>query len=163
MRGEILRLLLQLRATSRISILIVTHDLGLAWTIADRVAVMYLGRIVEVGPTREVLTEPAHPYTRALLDVVPDAERPDAQRTAPARGRAARPDAHPRRLPVPSALSCAGGWRGGPPASTVVPDVDPALMPIGDAHSTLARRGARIAALAAVPPSSCRSRGRRVG
>ena len=63
----------------RISILIVTHDLGLAWTIADRVAVMYLGRIVEVGPTKQVLTEPRHPYTRALLDVVPDAgaiERP---------------------------------------------------------------------------------------
>ena len=73
-RGEILRLLLKLRADSRISILIVTHDLGLAWTIADRVAVMYLGRIVEVGPTRRVLTEPLHPYTRALLDVVPQVE-----------------------------------------------------------------------------------------
>jgi oligopeptide/dipeptide ABC transporter ATP-binding protein len=78
-RGEILRLLLKLRETSRISILIVTHDLGLAWTIADRVAVMYLGRIVEVGPTRGVLTKPEHPYTQALLDVVPEAggiERP---------------------------------------------------------------------------------------
>ena len=73
-RGEILRLLLKLRAESKISILIVTHDLGLAWTIADRVAVMYLGRIVEVGPTKQVLTQPSHPYTRALLDVVPDAE-----------------------------------------------------------------------------------------
>ena len=78
-RGEILRLLLKLRAESRISILIVTHDLGLAWTVADRVAVMYLGRIVEVGPTKKVLTQPRHPYTRALLDVVPEAggiERP---------------------------------------------------------------------------------------
>jgi oligopeptide/dipeptide ABC transporter ATP-binding protein len=72
-RGEILRLLLELRRTASISILIVTHDLGLAWTVADRVAVMYLGRIVEVGPTREVLLRPRHPYTRALLDVVPDA------------------------------------------------------------------------------------------
>jgi oligopeptide/dipeptide ABC transporter ATP-binding protein len=71
-RGEILRLLLKLRAEARISILIVTHDLGLAWTIADRVAVMYLGRIVEVGPTKRVLTAPRHPYTRALLDVVPE-------------------------------------------------------------------------------------------
>ena len=67
-RGEILRLLLHLRETSKISILIVTHDLGLAWTIADRVAVMYLGRIVELGPTRDVLTAPMHPYTRALLE-----------------------------------------------------------------------------------------------
>ena len=72
-RGEILRLLLHLRKTARISILIVTHDLGMAWTIADRVAVMYLGRIVELGPTRNVLTAPMHPYTRALLNVVPEA------------------------------------------------------------------------------------------
>ncbi len=78
-RGEILRLLLKLRRESKITILIVTHDLGLAWTIADRVAVMYLGRIVELGPTRAVLTAPMHPYTKALLDVVPEAggiERP---------------------------------------------------------------------------------------
>jgi peptide/nickel transport system ATP-binding protein len=72
-RGEILRLLLQLRDTLQISILIVTHDLGLAWTVADRVAVMYLGRIVEIGPADLVLTHPRHPYTRALLDVVPEA------------------------------------------------------------------------------------------
>jgi oligopeptide/dipeptide ABC transporter ATP-binding protein len=72
-RGEILRLLLQLRDTLQISILIVTHDLGLAWTVADRVAVMYLGRIVEIGPADQVLTHPRHPYTRALLDVVPEA------------------------------------------------------------------------------------------
>jgi oligopeptide/dipeptide ABC transporter ATP-binding protein len=72
-RGEILGLLLKLREEMRISILIVTHDLGLAWTVADRVAVMYLGRIVELGPAEEVLLRPLHPYTRALLDVVPKA------------------------------------------------------------------------------------------
>ena len=72
-RGEILALLLQLRRESGITMLVVTHDLGLAWTVADRVAVMYLGRIVELGPTRRVLTQPLHPYTRALLEAVPDA------------------------------------------------------------------------------------------
>ena len=71
-RGEILSLLLKLRDEMQISILIVTHDLGLAWTVADRVAVMYLGRIVETGPAEEVLLRPLHPYTRALLDVVPE-------------------------------------------------------------------------------------------
>jgi oligopeptide/dipeptide ABC transporter ATP-binding protein len=71
-RGEILNLLLKLRDEMQISILIVTHDLGLAWTVADRVAIMYLGRIVETGPAEEVLLRPLHPYTRALLDVVPE-------------------------------------------------------------------------------------------
>jgi oligopeptide/dipeptide ABC transporter ATP-binding protein len=72
-RGEILALLMKLRAELNLSLLIVTHDLGLAWTVADRVAVMYLGRVVEVGPTEEVLQHPRHPYTKALLDVVPEA------------------------------------------------------------------------------------------
>jgi oligopeptide/dipeptide ABC transporter ATP-binding protein len=72
-RGEILALLMELRKQLGLTILVVTHDLGLAWTIADRVAVMYLGRIVEIGPTEQVLLSPKHPYTKALLDVVPEA------------------------------------------------------------------------------------------
>nr|WP_272954754.1 ABC transporter ATP-binding protein [Kribbella sandramycini] len=71
-RGEILALLLRLRADLGLGALVVTHDLGLAWNIADRVAVMYLGRIVESGPTEDVLTNPQHPYTQALLSVLPD-------------------------------------------------------------------------------------------
>jgi peptide/nickel transport system ATP-binding protein len=85
-RGEILALLMKLRDDLKISILIVTHDLGLAWTVADRVAVMYLGRIVEVGPAEEVLQRPRHPYTKALLDVVPEAggiDRPILQGEPP--------------------------------------------------------------------------------
>lgn len=74
-RGEILALLLKLRAELGLGVLVVTHDLGLAWNIADRTAVMYLGRIVEAGPTEEVLAAPQHPYTRALLSVVPEIER----------------------------------------------------------------------------------------
>ena len=71
-RGEILALLLSLREDLGLSVLVVTHDLGLAWNIADRIAVMYLGRIVESGPTESVLADPQHPYTRALLSVVPE-------------------------------------------------------------------------------------------
>jgi oligopeptide/dipeptide ABC transporter ATP-binding protein len=69
-RGEILGLLLDLVRDLGLSILVITHDLGLAWNIADRVAVMYLGRIVEEGPTEEILEQPQHPYTQALLSVV---------------------------------------------------------------------------------------------
>ncbi|WP_370865510.1 ABC transporter ATP-binding protein [Nocardioides agariphilus] len=71
-RGEILALLLQLRRDLGLGVLVVTHDLGLAWNIADRIAVMYLGRVVEAGPTEEVLRDPQHPYTKALLSVVPE-------------------------------------------------------------------------------------------
>jgi peptide/nickel transport system ATP-binding protein len=74
-RGEILALLLRLRQDLGLGMLVVTHDLGLAWNIADRIAVMYLGRVVEAGPTEDVLTAPQHPYTQALLSVVPEMER----------------------------------------------------------------------------------------
>jgi ABC-type glutathione transport system ATPase component len=72
-RGEILALLLRLRAKLDLAALVITHDLGLAWNIADRVAVMYRGVLVEVGPVDEVLADPQHSYTRSLLAALPDA------------------------------------------------------------------------------------------
>lgn len=70
-RGEILALLLSLRERLGLSALVITHDLGLAWNIADTVAVMHRGRIVEHGPTEEVLLRPRDEYTRTLLDAAP--------------------------------------------------------------------------------------------
>ena len=78
-RGEILKLMLELVREAGVTILVVTHDLGLAWNIADRIAVMYLGRIVEEGPAEELLSDPRHPYTRALLSVVPEAQEMEQQ------------------------------------------------------------------------------------
>ncbi|WP_019853774.1 nickel ABC transporter ATP-binding protein NikE [Actinopolyspora mortivallis] len=74
-RGEILELLLELRRRRGLSVLVITHDLGLAWSIADRVAVMRAGELVEQGPVERVLTEPEHEYTRALLAAVPSLPR----------------------------------------------------------------------------------------
>ncbi|GAB3228237.1 ABC transporter ATP-binding protein [Glycomyces halotolerans] len=76
-RGEILALLLRLREEMDLGALVITHDLGLAWSIADRIAIMYLGRIVEQGPVERVLTDPRHPYTRALVSVLPDSPLPE--------------------------------------------------------------------------------------
>jgi oligopeptide/dipeptide ABC transporter ATP-binding protein len=78
-RGEILALMRSLVDDDGLSIVAVTHDLGLAWNIADRIAVMYLGRIVEQGVTEEILSGPRHPYTRALLSVVPEHEALEQQ------------------------------------------------------------------------------------
>ena len=70
-RAEILGLLDGLRKRGGMAILMITHDLSTAAHFADRIAVMYLGRIVEEGPAKEVVRNPQHPYTRALLSVVP--------------------------------------------------------------------------------------------
>ena len=70
-RGEILALLLRLRRDLGLGALVITHDLGLAWNIADQVLVMHRGRIVETGPVEQVLLDPQDPYTKTLLAVVP--------------------------------------------------------------------------------------------
>ena len=70
-RAEIINLLADLRKSRGISVIFITHDLGTVGYFADRVAVMYLGRIVEIGMMNEVLKNPKHPYTQALLSVIP--------------------------------------------------------------------------------------------
>jgi oligopeptide/dipeptide ABC transporter ATP-binding protein len=70
-RAEIINLLAELRITRQIAVIFITHDLGSVGFFADRVAVMYLGRIVEIGDMLEVLENPQHPYTKALLSVIP--------------------------------------------------------------------------------------------
>jgi oligopeptide/dipeptide ABC transporter ATP-binding protein len=74
-RGEILKLLVELKDEIGMTLVLITHDLAFAWAIADRVAIMYLGKIVEVGPTEKVLTDPLHPYTKSLLAVTPEVGR----------------------------------------------------------------------------------------
>lgn len=75
MRASILELLESFKQEYHLSMLFITHDIAVAKLIADRIAVMYLGKIVEVGPTEEVLKNPAHPYTMALIQAVPSIVR----------------------------------------------------------------------------------------
>jgi oligopeptide/dipeptide ABC transporter ATP-binding protein len=79
-RAGVMRLLRHLCDADGVGILMITHDLPLAAHFADRIAVMYLGRIVETGRAREVLRNPRHPYTRALRDVAPHRGRAGAER-----------------------------------------------------------------------------------
>jgi oligopeptide/dipeptide ABC transporter ATP-binding protein len=71
-RAGVLSLLDALRKDGKLGVLMITHDLSTAAHFADRIAVMYLGRIVEYGPAKQVVNDPRHPYTKALLSVVPD-------------------------------------------------------------------------------------------
>ena len=75
MRASILELLDQLRREMNTAIIFITHDLAVAKLISDRIAVMYVGKIVEEGPADEVLSNPRHPYTRALITSVPSIKR----------------------------------------------------------------------------------------
>ena len=78
-RTEILALLLELKKRRDLTYLFITHDLGLAWILADRIAVMYLGKIVETGDGAEIIRNPRHPYTKALISVVPSPNPFDSQ------------------------------------------------------------------------------------
>jgi peptide/nickel transport system ATP-binding protein len=68
----VLNLIARLRAELGMAVLFVTHDLAVARVVADRIAVMYLGRLVEIGPAEDVVASPQHPYTKALVGAVPD-------------------------------------------------------------------------------------------
>jgi oligopeptide/dipeptide ABC transporter ATP-binding protein len=74
-QAQVLRVLMDLRASRSLALLFITHDLGLAWTLCDRIAVMYLGRIVEQGTAAQVIEHPRHPYTQALVAAVPSPGR----------------------------------------------------------------------------------------
>jgi oligopeptide transport system ATP-binding protein len=73
-QAGILRLLDRLRRENDLSVVLITHDLGVMSAIADRISIFYAGRVVEAGPREDVLGRPRHPYTRALLDALPHPE-----------------------------------------------------------------------------------------
>ncbi len=124
-RAEILNLLSALAREQGIAVVMITHDLSTVAAYADRIAVMYLGRIVEYGPTREVLSSPRHPYAQALLSVVPIPD-PAARR---------RPIVLAGETPDPSRIP--SGCRFHPRCPLAFdrcPTVDPPLFVVGADH-----------------------------
>jgi peptide/nickel transport system ATP-binding protein len=124
-RAEILSLLHELRAERQITILYTTHDLATAGYFTDRMAVMYLGRVVELGPTLEVLRQPRHPYTQALLSVVP----------VPNPRRRRKRTILEGEIPNPSEIP--PGCRFHPRCPQVIPECresDPQLAPVAAGH-----------------------------
>ena len=101
-QAQILNLLARLQRERGVAFLLITHNIGVVEHLADRVAVMYLGRIVEEGPAAELMRAPQHPYTVTLLDAVP---RPDPSR----RMRAPAPGASGAAEPAPAAEPLPGG------------------------------------------------------
>jgi peptide/nickel transport system ATP-binding protein len=108
-QAAILNLLVDLQAKERVTYLFISHDLGLVRYLSDRIAVLYLGRIMEVGPAETVFAGPHHPYTEALLSAVPSlgGQRPDRIRLRGEIPSAANPPSGcvfhtrcPRRLPT---------------------------------------------------------------
>ena len=92
-QAQIINLFLQLRRELNLTMLFISHDLSVVRHVSDRVAIMYLGRIVEMGPTEEIFAAPRHPYTRALLDSAPRlaADGEPAQEIRPIRGELPSP------------------------------------------------------------------------
>jgi peptide/nickel transport system ATP-binding protein/oligopeptide transport system ATP-binding protein len=93
-QAQILELLDALRRSRGMAVLLITHDLGVVAEVCDRVVVMYAGEVVETGTVHEIFRAPAHPYTRALLESLPDVERFE-QRLASIPGAVPSPTAWP--------------------------------------------------------------------
>ena len=141
-QGQILALLRELQRERRMGMLLITHDLGVVAGMAQRVALMYAGQIVELAATEDFFARPLHPYARALLQALPDALR-RGQPLAAIGGT------------VPPLWTAFSGCRFAPRCSRAVPactDGEPALLDAGAGHQVRCiRHGEAWAAEAATP------------
>ena len=135
-QAQYLRLLEDIQRETNLAMIFVTHDLGIVAKLCDRVAVMYAGRIVETGPTREIFDRPRHPYTAGLLDCLP-ALRPGRERLVAIEGQ------------PPDLANLPAGCRFAPRCPLVEPaclETVPALESVGDEHLVACFRSAAAAA-----------------
>jgi len=125
-QAQILALLKNLQVETGMSLIIISHNMGVIAEMADLVAVMYLGRVIERAPLWEIFDNPQHPYTRALLKSIPLVTAERKPRLAPIRGN------------VPSPYAMPAGCRFHPRCEEFMPGTcderEPALMMAGDGH-----------------------------
>jgi len=148
-QAQVINLLQDLIGEFRLTFVLISHDLGVVRHIADRVAVMYLGRIVEDGPTAQVFRAPRHPYTRALLAAVPGQGGRDGVRAVPLEGD------------VPSPVNPPSGCRFRtrcPFAEAICAEQVPPLL--GESHLAACHLQDRLPP--AVPPSELHAGGERL-
>jgi peptide/nickel transport system ATP-binding protein len=133
-RAEILHMMKAVQKEMELSFLYITHDISTARYFAHRIAVMYLGRIVEIGPADDVIESPRHPYTRALIEAVCE----------PVAGRVQRLKELPIRGEIPSAAAIPQGCRFHPRCVFARPEcgalAEPELEAVGPGHYAACRR-----------------------
>jgi peptide/nickel transport system ATP-binding protein len=132
-RAEILSLMLSLRKKFNLTYLFITHDLAVARYVSERMAVMYLGRVVEIGRADDVCTNPVHPYTKALLSALPTADPRKRHRGVGLKGE------------VPNAIEIPAGCRFRPRCLFAFEkcDAEPELIEVGKDHYAACYLGQR--------------------
>ena len=121
-RAQILNVLVNLQKQRGLALIFITHDLSLAWSLCDRIAVMYLGRIVEQGRSSDVIENPRHPYTQALVTAIP----------VPTPGGGGRRELLKGELPDPTDVPSGCRFHPRCPRRFEPCDsVDPSLVPVG--------------------------------
>jgi oligopeptide/dipeptide ABC transporter ATP-binding protein len=136
-QAQILALLRDLRQRLNMAVLLITHDLGVVSDVADDVAVMYAGRIVEQAPVATLFAHPAHPYTQGLLRSMPSLDEPDPEILPAIEGNVASPFAMPQ--------GCAFHPRC-PWAEQACTRIQPPLLSMGRAHQSACLRHAAVSA-----------------
>lgn len=128
-RAGILNMLLDLRRERRASLLFITHDIGVARYVSDRVLVMYLGKVVEAGPAGDVIADPLHPYTAALISHSPDPDPDNRRKPVPVTGE------------PPTPLDPGPGCRFAPRCAAALPvcfEAEPPLRGVGSGPRVVA-------------------------